>query len=142
MTRTGLAVAAAVATGLAGAAVWAGAGFGTGRMFWMLAIVIGVGVGIATSKAAGKGGPFVQCVSVIVAMFAVLARSILMNACHVNQEAGEEGAMIDRAAFAAAIPATLVETGSDTAFAVGGGLIGAFCAARATGRKKFAVKLE
>jgi len=136
------AIIAAAATCAAGAVIWAGIAIATHSMFWLLAIGIGAVIGFVTAKAAGKGGRFVQVVSVLATMVSVLLGNVLLYGYQVNQAATEEGGHVDWFAFATYIPQILVESGSDTLFALGGGLFGAYYAARVTGRQRFDVNVE
>ncbi len=136
------AVLAAVVVAALGAALWAGVVVATERMFWLLAIGIGGAIGVITAKAAGRGGLVVQAMAIVASVISTLAGNVAYVAYHIQKEATEEGAAVDWAAFLGAVPSILVAGGSDTLFALGGGLIGAFYAARQTGRQKIEVKVE
>ncbi|MGD8451467.1 MAG: hypothetical protein PVJ57_06580 [Phycisphaerae bacterium] len=141
-TRVTLAIVAAAVTGLVGAAIWAFVAIKFEMMFWLLAIGIGVAIGVATAKAAGKGGWLVQFISIVATVVSVVAGNVMVYAYGWSQASAEEGIPVDWPMFVRYIPEMLVEGGSDTLFALGGGLIGAFYAARLAGREKLEVHVE
>lgn len=141
-TRWGLAVPVGLGVGLLGSLAWAGIAIGTNSMFWLLAIGVGIAVGVATVKAAGKGGRLVQLFAAMVTVASVVFGNILIYAYQVNEAVQAEGEEVDWLAFITYIPQMLVAGGSDTAFAIGGGLIGAFSAVARTGRAKLTVDVS
>lgn len=134
-TRWVRAIPVGLGVGLLGSLAWAGIAIATNSMFWLLAIVVGAVVGLA----AAKGGPLVQVFAAVVTVGSVVLGNILIYAHQVQQAVRAEGGEVDWGAFIRFIPEMLMEGGSDTAFAVGGGLIGAISAVARTGRAKLTV---
>ena len=137
-----LAVLTAAVLAVVGALVWAGLAAATNRVFWAIAIGSGLLIGWGTSKAAGKCGPATQTLVALFTVLSVLLGEVLVLAYHFDSYAKTHGGTVNWAAFAAAVPRLLWRTGGDTAFALGGGLIGAYYAARRAGRPSLDVKVE
>lgn len=139
-----LPLAGLAAAGLAvvGALAWAGIAIATNRVFWAVAIGSGLLIGWGTSKAAGKGGPATQTLVALFTVVSVLLGEVLVLAYHFDRYAKSRGGAVDWTAFASAIPNLLWNMGGDTLFALGGGLVGAYFAARRAGRPQLDVKVE
>jgi hypothetical protein len=137
-----LAVLTAAALALVGALVWAGLAVATRRVFWAVAIGSGILIGWGTTKAAGKGGPATQSLVALFTVASVLLGQLFTLAYHVDRIAKARGGAVIWTAFAAAIPRLLWNMGGDTLFALGGGLLGAYYAARRAGRPSLDVKVE
>jgi len=137
-----LAVAAAAVLAVAGAAAWAGIALATNRVFWLVAIGVGLAIGWATTWAAGKAGRVVQVLGALATVVSVLLGELFLVAYHVQQQARRGGQQVDWAAFAAGAPTILWDLGAEALFALGGGLIGAWYAARLAARPKIEVRVE
>jgi len=137
-----LAVAAAAALAVAGAAAWAGIAIATHRVFWLVAIGVGLAIGWATTKAAGKAGRVVQVLGALATVISVLLGELFLVGYHVQQQARRGGQAVDWPAFFASAPTILWQLGGETLFALGGGLIGAWYAARLAARPKIEVRVE
>ena len=137
-----LAVAAAAVLAVAGAAAWAGIAIATHRVFWLVAVGVGLAIGWTTTKAAGKGGRAVQILGALATVVSMLLGELFLVAYHVQQQARRGGQQVDWAAFAADAPTILWNLGAEALFALGGGLIGAWYAARLAGRPKIEVRVE
>jgi hypothetical protein len=137
-----LAVAAAAVLAVAGAAAWAGIAIATNRVFWLVAIGVGLAIGWVTTRAAGKAGRTVQVLGAVATVASVLLGELFLVAYHVQQQARRGGQRVDWAAFAGDAPTILWQLGSETLFALGGGLIGAWYAARLAARPKIEVRVE
>ncbi len=136
------AAAAGLVLAVVGAVVWAGIGIAIERMFWIVGIGIGLLVGFGVSKSAGKGGAVIQVMCIAFTVFSVLLGQLFLMGYVLREQAAQEGAYIDWGKFAAAAPDLLIGTGSETVFALGAGLIGAYYAARMAGRVKIDVQVE
>jgi hypothetical protein len=141
-TNYGLAAAAGFVLAVVGAVVWAGIGIATERMFWLVAIGIGLLVGFGVTKAAGKGGAIVRVLCIVFSLFSVLLGQLIFIGYYLRAQAAQENATVDWGKFILAAPELLIETGSDTLFALGGGLLGAYYAARMAGKPKIDVSVE
>ena len=137
-----LAVAAAAVLEVAGAAAWAAIAIATNRVFWLVAVGIGLAIGWTTTRAAGKGGRVVQILGAGATVVSVLMGELFLVAYHVQQQARRGGQQVDWAAFAADIPNIFWLLGTQTLFALGGGLIGAWYAARLAARPTMDVRVE
>ena len=133
---------ASAGLGLVGAAAWGGLAIATNSLFWMVAIGIGWLIAWGTVKAAGKGGLVVQALIALFTVLSVLLGQMLFAAHQVNAFAQQKGQTVDWVGFTAATPGILVAMGSDTLFSLGGGLLGAFYAARMASKPKFDVEVE
>lgn len=137
-----LAVAAAAVLAVAGAAAWAGIAIATHRVFWLVAIGVGLAIGWTTTRAAGKAGRAVQVLGGIATVISVLLGELFLVAYHLQQQARRGGHQVDWVAFFSAAPSILWQLGGETLFALGGGLIGAWYAARLSARPKIEVRVE
>jgi hypothetical protein len=137
-----LAVLVAAILAVVSAAVWAAILIGTNRMYWAIAIGIGAVIGWGTTRAAGKGGLPVQVTGGLFTIASVLLGQVFFIAWLANKYAESRGTHIDWNAFAAAVPGLLWESGADTLFSLGGGLLGAFYAIRRAGKPKIEVSVE
>jgi len=72
----------------------------------------------------------------------VLLGQLIYIGYYVHQQAGKESAVVDWGKFVLAAPNLLINTGTDTLFAIGGGLVGALYAARKAGKPKMEVRVE
>lgn len=136
------AVIVAAILAVVSAGVWAAIAIATNRMFWALAIGIGVVIGWGTTRAAGKGGLPVQVTGALFTVVAVLLGQIFFIAWLVNEHAQSRGINIDWSGFAAAVPEILWESGGNTLFALGGGLLGAWYAIGKASKPKLDVSVE
>jgi hypothetical protein len=125
-----------------GALAWAGLTIATNKMYWLVAIGVGALIGVGTAKAAGKGGLPVQVIGAVFTVASVLLGQVLITAWFVSQTAKKLGGTVDWGKFISNIPDILVEGGSDTVFALAGGLLGAYFAAKAATKPKHEVKVE
>jgi hypothetical protein len=132
---------AAVLAGL-GAVVWAGLAVATHRVFWFVAIGAGLLIGWGTTMAAGKRARPVQVTAAVFTLVSVLLGELLLVGYHLQQQAQRSGQQVDWAAFATAAPNILWRLGGETAFAVGGGLLGAWYATRMAARPKLEARVE
>jgi len=130
------ALVAGIVLSVLGAAAWAGIGIATNSMFWVLAIGIGVLIGVGVTKAAGKGGFLVQGLCIAFTVLSVLLGQLFWIGYEIQNSAAQEDAVVDWGVVLLAIPDLLVATGSDTLFALGGGLVGAYYAVRAGAKPK------
>jgi hypothetical protein len=137
-----LAVLVAAVLAVVSAVVWAGIAIATNRMFWAIAIGSGLVIGWGATRAAGRGGLPVQVVGALSTVLSVLLGQVFFIAWHVNQHAQSRGWRVDWNAFAALVPGLLWETGEDTLFALGGGVLGAYYAIRRAGQPKLEVGVE
>ena len=137
-----LAVAAAAVLAVAGAVAWAGVAIATHRVFWLVAVGVGLAIGWTTTKAAGKGGRAVQVLGALATVVSMLLGELFLVAYHVQQQARRGGQQVDWVAFASDAPAILWDLGAEALFALGGGLIGAWYAARLAARPKIEVRVE
>ena len=137
-----LAVAAAAVLAVAGAVAWAGIAIATHRVFWLVAVGVGLAIGWTTTKAAGKGGRAVQILGALATVVSMLLGELFLVAYHVQQQARRGGQQVDWVAFAADAPTILWDLGAEALFALGGGLIGAWYAARLAARPKIEVRVE
>lgn len=136
-----LAVAAAVVLCAVGAISWATLTVLTERMFWQAAVGIGALVAWGTRKAAGKGGPGVQLIGGTFTLASMVVGQLVMVAWYVLQDMAP-GESIDWAAFLYASPQILIETGSDTIYALGAGLFGAVASIAALAKADVGVAVE
>jgi hypothetical protein len=127
---------------LVGAAAWGGLAIATNSMYWMVAIGVGWLIAWGTVKAAGKGGLIVQTLIALFTVLSVLLGQMLFAAQQFNEFAQQKGQTVDWVGFTAATPGILVAMGSDTLFSLGGGLLGAFYAAKMASKPKFDVEVE
>jgi len=141
-TNVLFATIAAAILAIVGAVVWAGIGVATGRMYWIVAIGVGLLIGFGVTKTARKRSAVTQTLCIAFTLLSVLFGQLMWIGYHVVQQAGEEGVSVHWGKFLLAAPAILIDTGSDTVFALGGGLMGAFYAARMAGRPKMDVRVE
>lgn len=137
-----LTIATAAILAVVGAAIWAGIAVGLSGMFWMVAIGIGALIGFGTSKAAGKGAVIVQVIGGAFTVISMLLGEVVTYGYYAQKAAAQEGFEIDWLMFLQATPEILMETPGDTAFALGGGLIGAFYAAKMGAKPNLAVDVE
>ena len=75
-------------------------------------------------------------------LVSVLLGELLLVGYHLQQQAQRSGQQVDWAAFATAAPNILWRLGGETAFAVGGGLLGAWYATRMAARPKLEARVE
>lgn len=136
------AVVAAVTMAAAGALAWAWIAIMTQRMFWLLAIGIGVAIGAVTARAAGKGSRLVQGLAVGATVVSVLLGNVLIYAFGLMQAAAPEGESVNWAQFLLHVHEMLIADGANTLFALGGGLVGAYYAAKATAQPELDVAIE
>ena len=132
---------AAVLAGL-GAIVWAGLAVATHRVFWFVAIGAGLLIGWGTTMAAGKRALPVQATAAVFTLVSVLLGELLLVGYHLQKQTQHSGQQVDWAAFATAAPNILWRLGGETAFAVGGGLLGAWYATRMAARPKLEARVE
>ena len=137
-----LALVVAAVLAAAGALAWAGIAVATSRAFWLVAIGIGLAIGWSVSRVAGKGGPVTQTIVVAFTVASVLLGELLVVAYYVNQRAARVGRQVDWVAFLGSAPQILWSLGTDTLFALGGGLIGAWYAARLAARPRIEVRVD
>ena len=137
-----LATIVAAVLALVTAVGWAAVTVGTQRMFWLVAVGGGLLVGWGTTRAAGRGGRAVQVIGVVFTLIGVLLGEVLVMAYHVREYAATRQLVISWAEFARAVPHMLWRGGGDTIFALGGGLVGAYYAARKAAKPKLEVKVE
>ncbi len=137
-----MAVLAAAVLAVGCALAWAGIAIATNRAFWAVAIGSGLLIGWGTKKAAGKGGRGTQSLVALFTVISVLLGEVLIIAYQFDQYAKARGSTVNWAAFASAVPNLLWHMGSDTLFALGGGLIGAYYAARSASKPPLDVKVE
>jgi hypothetical protein len=136
-----LAVAAAAALAVAGGAAWAGIAIATHRVFWLVAIGVGLAIGWATTKAAGKAGRVVQVLGALATVISVLLGELFLVGYHVQQQARRRRPGGGLAPSSPPLPHPL-QLGGETLFALGGGLIGAWYAARLAARPTIEVRVE
>jgi len=141
-TNVSLATVVAAILAMLGAVMWAGISIATNRMFWMVAIGIGLLIGFGVTKAAGRRGTIVQTLCIVFTLVSVLLGQLIYIGYYVHQQAGKESAVVDWGKFVLAAPNLLINTGTDTLFAIGGGLVGALYAARKAGKPKMEVRVE
>lgn len=134
-----LGLAASLAAGAAGAAVYGGAMVATDKMYWVLAILTGVMVGWSAVKGSGKAGVVVQGMAAVVTVVSVLAGLLVFIGTLVNKQVQAAGNTVDWLAFVRQSPRMLWDSGADTIFSLGGGLIGAFYAIRKATPPSFTV---
>jgi hypothetical protein len=127
---------------VAGAAAWAGIAIATHRVFWLVAIGVGLAIGWVTTRAAGKAGRAVQILGGVATVISVLLGELFLVAYHLQGQARRGGQQVDWVAFFSAAPSILWQLGGETLFALGGGLIGAWYAARLSARPKIEVRVE
>jgi hypothetical protein len=137
-----LAVVVAAVLAVASAGVWAAIAIATNRMFWAIAVGSGLVIGWGTTRAAGKGGLPVQLTGALFTVLAVLLGEVFFIAWLVNEYAQSRGANIDWNDFAARVPGLLWDSGADTLFALGGGLLGAWYAIGKASKPNLAVSVE
>jgi hypothetical protein len=137
-----LAVIVAAGLALVTALGWAGAAIATHRMFWVIAVVGGVLVGWGTTRAAGRCGRPVQAVGVVFTLLGVLLGEILRIGYYVREYVMSRNLTINWMDFVEAVPRLLWAGGSDTLFALGGGVIGAYYAARRAAKPTLEVTVE
>jgi hypothetical protein len=137
-----LAVITAAALALVTAIGWAAVTIATHRMFWLVAVGGGLLVGWGTTRAAGRGGRSVQAVGVVFTLLGVLLGEIFVIAYRVKEYVTARHLTISWMDFAEAVPRLLWASGAETLFALGGGLIGAYYAARKAAKPTLAVKVE
>ena len=137
-----LAVLTAAVLAVLGAVVWAGLAVATHRVFWFVAIGAGLLIGWGTTMAAGKRALPVQVTAAVFTLVSVLLGELLLVGYHLQQQTQHSGQQVDWAAFAAAAPNILWRLGGETAFAVGGGLLGAWYATRMAARPNLEARVE
>jgi hypothetical protein len=137
-----LAIIVAAVLALVTAVGWAVITVGTQRMFWVVAVGGGVLVGWGTTRAAGRGGRAVQVIGVVFTLLGVLLGEVLVLAYHVKEYAATRQFAVEWAEFARTVPHMLWASGGDTVFALGGGLVGAYYAARMAAKPKLEVKVD
>jgi hypothetical protein len=123
-----LAILVAAILAVVSSIAWAGMAIVTNQMFWVIAIGSGLLIGWGATRAAGKGGRPVQLVAALFTVLSVLLGQVLFIAWQVNQYLQSHGMDTDWSKFVANVPGLLWETGEDTLFALGGGLLGAYFA--------------
>ena len=137
-----LAVIAAAVLCVVGAALYGGLILATNRMYWFIAIIIGVGIGKGAGKVAGRVGWQIQILSGVFTVVSVLLGLIFSAGYGTHVYALERGLTVNWAIFLSNIPEILVSMGHDALFSLGGGLIGAYYATRATRKPKMELKVE
>jgi hypothetical protein len=125
-----LALAAALVAGAAGAALYGGVMIATDKMLWLIAILTGSGVGFAAVKGAGKATAAIQAMAAGITVLSVLAGLLVFMGYLLDQQAKAQGGGVDWLAFLQAAPRLLIAGGKATLFSLGGGVIGAWSAAR------------
>lgn len=137
-----LAVVTAAVLAVVAAVAWAGIAIATNRMFWIVGIGAGLLIGWGTTKAAGRGGLAPQAVGGIFTVISVLLGQILFVAYHSQQYARARGGSVNWDMFVSRLPTILWDLGGDTLFALGGGLIGAYYAARFAAKPRLEVTIQ
>lgn len=140
--RLPLAVLAATGLAVVGAIGWAGVAVATGRMFWAIAIGMGLLLGYGTKKAAGKGGRIVQVLAGALTVISVLLGQALFLAYHVHRYAQGHGQRVDWGMFVSDLPNLFGAMAGSTVFALAGGLLGAYYAARTARKPPLEVRVE
>ena len=141
-TNLPLAIVVAAVLAAITAVGWAAVTIATHRMFWLVAVGGGLLVGWGTTRAAGRGGTLVQAVGGVFTVLGVLLGEILVLAYRIKEYAVARRLTIGWMEFVEAVPRLLWASGTDTLFALGGGLIGAYYAARKAAKPKLEVKVE
>ena len=140
--RAGSMVVVAAVLAVITAGVWAGIAITTNRMFWVVAIGAGALIGWGTAKAAGRGGRAVQATGVLFTLAAVLLGQVFFIAWQLQQHARQRGLKVNWEWFAAHVPQILWSTGTETLFALGGGLFGALYAARRAAKPRIELDIQ
>jgi hypothetical protein len=84
----------------------------------------------------------VQVLGALATVISVLLGELFLVGYHVQQQARRLGQTVDWPAFFASAPTILWQLGGETLFALGGGLIGAWYAARLAARPTIEVRVE
>ena len=137
-----LAVMTAAVVAVVAALAWAGIAVATNRMFWGVAIASGALIGYCTTRAVGRGGVGVQCVTGLFTVISVVLGQALFLAWQVHKHAQTRGLKVDWKVFAGYVPSLLWVDSGSTLFALGGGLLGAYYAVRKAAKPKLEVKVE
>ncbi|HTN52371.1 MAG TPA: hypothetical protein VML50_08225 [Anaeromyxobacter sp.] len=124
----GAALAALLGAAL-GAVAYGGIIVATGRMLWIIPIGTGALVAWAAIRGAGRTSVVVQVIAGVATLLSVVAGLLGYVGWEVHQNLAAQGHEVDWLRFLAASPRILVDCGSDAAFSIGGGLIGAWGAA-------------
>jgi hypothetical protein len=126
----GAATLGALVCATLGALAYGGIIVATGRMLWIAPVGTGALVAWAAVRGAGRTSLAVQVIAAVATLISVIAGLLGYVGWEMQKSLAAQGGALDWLKFLAASPRILVDCGSDAAFSIGGGLIGAWGAAR------------